>query len=126
MSRLLLDMGLAQSTGQFLRSRGHDVVHLREQRLERLPDEQIVEKAQAEERIIVTHDLDFGRIVALSKSTVPSIITLRLTNMTPTRVNAALSTALTEVAEPLSTGALATITDRGIRLRALPVETDQT
>jgi hypothetical protein len=34
--RFLLDMGLASSTGRFLRSRGHDAVHLREQGLQRL------------------------------------------------------------------------------------------
>ncbi len=42
MIRFLLDMGIAQSTGHFLRSMGHDVVHLSEQGLERLPDEKTV------------------------------------------------------------------------------------
>jgi hypothetical protein len=31
-----------------------------------MPDERIVIKAQVEGRTIITHDLDFGRIVALS------------------------------------------------------------
>ena len=48
MIRFLLDMGLAQSTGEFLRSQGHDAVHLRDQGLQRLPDERIVVKAQEE------------------------------------------------------------------------------
>jgi predicted nuclease of predicted toxin-antitoxin system len=72
-------MGLAQSTGEYLRSLGHDAVHLRDEGLQRLPDERIVIKAQDEGRTIITHDLDFGRIVALSGDTVPSIVTLRLT-----------------------------------------------
>ena len=80
-------------------------------------------KAQQEGRVIVTRDLDFGRIVALSGGAVPSIVTLRLTDMTPERVNAVLTTAVTEVAESLERGALVTITDRGIRIRALPVDT---
>ena len=124
MIRFLLDMGLAQSTGEFLRSRGHDVVHLREQGLERLPDDQIVAKAQEEKRAIVTHDLDFGRIVALSGSTVPSIVTLRLTNMTPAQVNTALKAVLSDATESLDRGALVTITDRGIRVRTLPIDTN--
>ena len=66
MIRLLLDMGIAQSTGRHLRASGHDVVHLLEEQLACLPDDQIVAKAQEEGRAIVTHDLDFGRIVALS------------------------------------------------------------
>ena len=54
MIRFLLDMGLSQSTSQYLRSLGHDVVHLRDQGLERLPDDLIVAKPQKEERTIIT------------------------------------------------------------------------
>jgi len=122
--RFLLDMGLAQSTGKYLRSQGHDVIHLRDQGLERLPDDQIVAKAQEEDRTIITHDLDFGRIVALSGSAVPSIVTLRLGEMTPTKVNIALQTVLTEATQSLERGALITITDDGIRVRALPINAD--
>lgn len=122
MIRFLLDMGLAQSSAEFLRSRGHDAVHLRDQGLERLPDDQIVAKALDEKRTIITHDLDFGRIVALSGDAVPSIVTLRLTNMTPTRVNTALEAVLNEAAESVDRGALVTVTDRGIRVRTLPID----
>ena len=121
MIRFLLDMGLAQSTGEHLRSRGHDVVHLRDQGLERLPDDQIVAKAQQERRVIITHDLDFGRIVALSGSTLPSIVTLRLTDMTPPRVTFALEAVLREATVTLERGALVTVTDQGIRIPQLPV-----
>ena len=62
MIRLLLDMGIAQSTGRHLRASGHDVVHLLDEELASLPDDRIVAKAQEEGRAIVTHDLDFGRI----------------------------------------------------------------
>ncbi len=124
MIRLLLDMGIAQSTGRYLQSHGHDTVHLAEQGLERLPDDRIVAKAQAERRTVVTHDLDFGRIVALSGRSVPSIITLRLTDMRPERVNTALVDALRKADSALREGALVTITDNGIRVRLLPTEDD--
>jgi predicted nuclease of predicted toxin-antitoxin system len=115
-------MGIAESTGQLLRAAQHDVVHLREVGLERLSDEGIVAKAQAERRVIVTHDLDFGRIVALSGRSVPSVVTLRLSDMRPSRVNLALEAALREAGPALQGGALVTITDRGIRIRKLPIE----
>lgn len=54
--KFLLDIGLSQSTTFFLRAQGHDAVHLRDQGLHRLKDEQISEKARQEERIILTHD----------------------------------------------------------------------
>jgi predicted nuclease of predicted toxin-antitoxin system len=121
--RFLLDMGLARSTAEFLRSLGHDAVHLRDEGLQRLSDERIVLKAKDEGRTIITHDLDFGRIVALSGDSVPSIVTLRLTDMTPSRVNNALRTVLDDAALSLEGGALVTVTDGGIRVRTLPVDT---
>ena len=122
MSRFLLDMGLAQSTGEHLRSLGHDVVHLRDQGLERLPDDRIVMKARQEHRAIITHDLDFGRIVTLCGSTVQNVISLRLTDMTPARVNTALGSVLREASAAIEQGALVTVTDQGIRVRRLPVD----
>jgi predicted nuclease of predicted toxin-antitoxin system len=114
-------MGLAQSTARHLKTRGHDVVHLRDEGLERLPDDQIVAKAIAEHRAIITHDLDFGRIVALSGDSVPSILTLRLTDMTPANVNPALDLALESASPAIGRGALVTVSDQGIRIRPLPV-----
>ena len=115
-------MGLAQSTAEFLRSLGHDAIHLRDEGLQQLPDERIVTKAQVEGRTIITHDLDFGRIVALSGDTVPSIVTLRLTDMTPVHVNDALRAVLADAARSLEGGALVTVTDAGIRIRTLPAD----
>lgn len=66
--KFLADMGLARSTVAFLRAQGHDAVHLRDQGLQRLEDDKIVEKAREEGRVILTHDLDFGRIVAVSRA----------------------------------------------------------
>ena len=122
MIRFLLDMGLAQSTSEFLRSLGYDAIHLRDEGLQRLPDERIVIKALVEGRTIITHDLDFGRIVALSGDTVPSIVTFRLTDMTPALVNEALRAVLDDAAQSLEGGALVTVTDGGIRIRTFPVD----
>jgi predicted nuclease of predicted toxin-antitoxin system len=123
-TRFLLDMGLAQSTAEFLKSLGHAAVHLRDEGLQRLPDDEIVTKAKNEQRVIITHDLDFGRIVALSGDSVPSVVTLRLTDMGPRVVNRALSAVLDDAAGALREGALVTVTDGGIRIRTLPVPTE--
>ena len=47
--------------------RRHDALHLREQGLQRLPDEHIFRKAIAEDRTVLTFDLDFAEIVAFSR-----------------------------------------------------------
>ena len=96
-------------------------MHLSDQGLERLSDDGIVTKALAETRVIVMHDLDFGRIVALRGDRVPSIITLRLGDMTPANVNAVLVAVLQGASTALADGSLVTVTDSGIRVRPLPI-----
>jgi len=114
-------MGLAQTTIVFLREQGHDAVHLREQGLQQLEDIECVQKARAEGRVILTHDLDFGRIVALGGTRVPSVITFRLSDMRPSQVNQRLLSVLERFTEQLEMGALVSVTDSGIRVRSLPV-----
>lgn len=120
--KFLADMGLARSTVAFLRAQGHDAVHLRDEGLQRLDDGEIVQKAVAEGRVILTHDLDFGRIVAVSGSTIPSVITFRLQNMRPPHVNHYLAEVLTRFAAQLEAGALVSVNEQGIRVRPLPIE----
>ncbi len=119
--RFLADMGVAQSTAAFLRSQGFDAFHLRDEGLQRLDDEDIIAKARAEGRVILTHDLDFGRIVALSRAHVPSVITFRLGDMRPVQVNRYLVEVLSHFADQLDQGALVSVNEHGIRVRALPI-----
>jgi predicted nuclease of predicted toxin-antitoxin system len=117
----LLDMGLARSSASWLRAQGFDAVHLREQNLQRLTDAEIIEKALAENRVILTHDLDFTRIVALSGSRTPSVMTFRLSDMRSDQVNLRLADVLARFGEILEAGALISVTDQSIRVRRLPV-----
>jgi predicted nuclease of predicted toxin-antitoxin system len=114
-------MGLARSTTAFLRAQGHDAVHLRDQGRQRLSDQQIVDKARAENRVILTHDLDFGRIIALSGVGVPSVIAFRLADMRPVEVNRYLGQILARFATELENGALVSVSEGSIRVRSLPI-----
>lgn len=120
--KFLLDMGIARSTAEYLRRQGHNALHLRDEHLQRLPDEQIITKARAEERIIITHDLDFSRLIALSQQPMPSAITMRMNNMQPENVNQHLLEVISHFETELSAGALVSVNERGIRVRLLPVD----
>ena len=120
--KFLADMGLARSTVAYLRAQGYDAVHLSDEGLQRLSDDEIVAKAQAEGRVILTHDLDFSRIVALSRVDVPSVITFRLQDMRPTQVNRYLVEILARFIGQLEAGALLSVNEHGIRVRLLPVQ----
>ena len=78
--RFLADMGVSLLVVDWLRQSGHDATHLREEHLQTLPNGEIFEKAVREHRIVLTFDLDFGEIVALSKGKRAGVILFRLQN----------------------------------------------
>ena len=79
--RFLNDMCIDVRVTSWLNSQGHDATHLRDEGLQRLPNGEIFNKAIAESRVIVTFDLDFGEIVALSKGRRTGVILFRLRNI---------------------------------------------
>jgi len=79
--KFLADMGISPKTCAFLRGLGHNAVHLHQKELYRLPDPAILEKARLEKRILLTHDLDFGELIAISGVDLPSVIIFRFRNI---------------------------------------------
>jgi predicted nuclease of predicted toxin-antitoxin system len=73
--RFLADAGIARRIVEWLRTQAHDATHLR---LQRLRDREVFAKACAERRVVLTFDLDYGEIVALSPSPAASVILFRL------------------------------------------------
>ena len=119
--RFLADMGVARGVVEWLREGGHDAVHLLDQGLERLPDRAVLAKADAEDRILLTFDLDFGEIVALSGQRSVSVVLFRLSNARQGRVIDRLRSVIAEVRGPLSEGAIVTAEEARLRVRRLPV-----
>jgi predicted nuclease of predicted toxin-antitoxin system len=119
--KLLLDMGASWRTADSLRIAGHDVVHLRDRGLQRLPDEAIVQLAAAEQRVIVTFDLDFSRILALSRLASPSIVVFRLEKYSTDQINAILDDVLSRFEEALIAGSVVVIDPSRVRVRRLPI-----
>jgi len=119
--RFLADMGVSMRVVEWLRNRGDDVVHLREQGLQRLPNGDIFQKATAEDRIVLTFDLDFGEIVASSHDPRTSVVVFRLRNTRTEHVIARLGRVLLESGAALGKGAVVIVEDSRHRVRLLPV-----
>ena len=119
--KFLADMGVAMRIVEDLRAKGHDVVHLREERLHKLPDHDIFKKAIRENRIIITFDLDFGEIIAFSDRTIISAIICRLRNTRTPFVIERLNQVLAATANTLEKGCVVTIEDARYRVRKLPL-----
>ncbi len=118
---LLLDMNLSPVLASPLSSLGHDVVHWSEVGDYRATDVTILAWAREHDRVLVTHDLDFGAMLADTEATGPSVIQIRVQDLLAPETVEALANAI-EVAVPaLTRGAIVTIHDDRSRIRILPL-----
>jgi predicted nuclease of predicted toxin-antitoxin system len=104
----------------WLNSHGHEAIHLRDQGLQRLPNGAIFEKGIAESRVIVTFDLDFGEIVALSKGRKTGVVLFRLRNTRVSFVIQRLSEVIAECSDALARGAVVIVEETRHRVREFP------
>ena len=119
--RFLADMGVAGRIVEWLRSEGHDAVHLRDEGLHRLPNGEIFRKAAEERRIVLTFDLDFGEILALSGDVSVSVVLFRLRNTSTPFVLVRLKAVHTDYGESLLKGPIVIVEDGRHRMRRLPL-----
>jgi predicted nuclease of predicted toxin-antitoxin system len=120
--RLLADLHISPSTVAYLRTLGHDVVRVDAILPNTAADEEIVAAARAADRSILTQDLDFSAIIALSGARSPSLVTLRLASSRVPYVNEVLARALPLIEEDLAQGCAVTVEDGAIRTRSLPID----
>ncbi len=123
--RLLADLHISPLTVGFLRSSGHDVLRVNEVLPATATDTTIVDVARSHDRAILTQDLDFTAIIALSRRSTPSLICLRLTSSKIDHVNRVLARALPRLERIVKEGAIVTVTDDSLRCRRLPLEGPQ-
>ena len=119
--RLLADVHLSPTTVQYLNHLGHDAIRPTSVLPPAAPDDDIVAKAIGLGRVVLTQDLDFSDIVALSGKAEPSLITLRLSDSRVESVNRVLASVLPTLEEEVDRGIIATVEDNRVRTRRLPV-----
>jgi predicted nuclease of predicted toxin-antitoxin system len=120
---LLLDANLPPSLVGRLAAAGVAAVHVGAIGLGTASDELIAEQARARGDVLVSHDLDFSRILATSGEAAPSVIVLRLRSLTPLALANGITVALARAGDDLRLGAIVTVEDSAIRVRMLPVAT---
>ena len=119
--RFLADMGVSMRVVEWLRSEGHSVKHLRDEDLQRMPNGGIFEKAIDELRVVLTFDLDFSEIAALTGARITSVISFRLRNARAAHVIERLRAVLHASAASLEAGAVVSVEDARHRVRRLPI-----
>jgi predicted nuclease of predicted toxin-antitoxin system len=117
--RFLLDMNLPPAIAEQLRADGHDAVHALEAGLGNLPDAEIFERAAADDRVVITFDLDFGEIVGAAEHPRPGVILLRLRRAHRSYLWDRLRVAIAEAGDALEAGAILLVEDARIRIRRM-------
>lgn len=119
--RFVADVHISPLTVTALKLQGYDIVRSTDLLPATAADAEILEFARVDGRIVVTQDLDFSMLVALSKQSQPSLITLRLSFAKPDVVTQKLLEVLPTLESELTEGIAVTINDDTVRIRKLPM-----
>lgn len=79
--------------------------------------------ARAHDFVVITHDLDFGAILAATRGDKPSVVQIRADDVSPNAIGAKVVAAMKQMEFELVAGALLTIDATRTRLRVLPLRT---
>jgi predicted nuclease of predicted toxin-antitoxin system len=86
------------------------------------PDPDVLERAAAEQRILLSADTDFGTLLARRRARTPSVLLIRRLSGRRAREQVAVVLAnLDGVREDLEAGAVVVLTEDRIRIRRLPL-----
>ena len=119
--RLLADVHISPKTVEDLQEQGYEIIRSSEVLPANAPDINILEFARIENWVVLTQDLDFSMLVALSRYSQPSLTTLRLSSAKPDIVTRKLLDVLPQIEKALQEGSAITVQDESIRIRRLPI-----
>jgi len=120
--KFLIDNALSPQVAMLLRDAGHDAVHVREYGMQQSTDEDLLKRAGAESRVVVSADTDFGTLLALRGHALPSVVLFRgSTSRTAHGVAKRLLQELPRVTSLLEAGCILTLEASRSRVRRLPI-----
>lgn len=114
-------MNISPKWVEALASHGHETVHWSSVGRPDASDSDIMAWAKVHDYVVMTSDLDFGEILAITKDSLSSVIQLRDSRNDPTTMLPLVLKALAKCAADLTRGALVSIDQQHSRLKLLPL-----
>jgi len=121
LKRILLDQGLPRTAAKILKEKGWDVLHTGDIGLSRASDNEILEYARAEKRVIVTLDADFHAILAVANESEPSVVRIRQEGLKGPALADLIENIWPSIIEQLKSGAIVSVTEKSIRIKKIPI-----
>jgi len=122
MLSFLLDENLPPSLAPRLQKLGYAARHVVEIGYINTDDLIILEFAEQSGEVILTHDTDYGTLLALHQKSRPSVVLFRLEQLTTTILFNLLETNLPTLEAELMEGAIVVVEENSIRIRKLPIK----
>ena len=122
--RFLADMNISPLTVAHLKDRGWDILRVSEVMDQSTKDLVILGYAREYDKIIITQDLDFSKLLAIRGFRKPSLINLRLTNPKPEMITTRVIEVVASLVNELQSGIVVTVDEDSIRYRTLPIKTE--
>jgi len=119
--QFLANMNISPLTVEQLRTRGWDITRVSEIMEKGSKDLDILIYAQKQNKVVITQDLDFSTLLALSGYAKPSLINLRLENPRPDLVLARIIDVVSLMEKELEEGVVITVDETSARYRNLPI-----
>ncbi len=123
--KLLVDMNLSPKWVGLFHDSGWEAVHWSAVGHPTARDSEIMAFAAANNYVVVTHDLDFSAILAVTHGKKPSVIQIRSEDVSAEFIGKHAVAALRHMQAELEAGALLTIEAGRTRLRLLPIQTEE-
>jgi predicted nuclease of predicted toxin-antitoxin system len=114
--RFLLDMPVSFLLLDVLQAHGHEGVHAHQIGKDRAPDEELLEMARRGSRVIITADLDFPRLMALSLAEGPGLILFRGGNYSDSEMCDLLARVLQKVPAEVLERSVCVVDRRRVRV----------
>jgi len=119
--KFLVDMPLSPTLAHWLEREGQDAVHAHDIGLGRASDETVLNKARETQRVLVTADLDYPRLLALAGAKGPGLILFRHGNYSEKQVVELMTRVMASIPAPELQSSIVVVDEKSIRKRRLPI-----